>query len=158
MAPKRYKSLAGITLIEVMAAIVIVTVAVLGASAYRYYSALDARKAAAQSTAARIALMLSENWRGRSFDRIPTYDPVAQLGADIKIDSSTAGPEYAAGFNPLGRYQIVMDGANYWAALSYRDDADDLRALNTVVAWGQNRAADAAAADKTFKLTAYVAD
>ena len=65
MKDKQPKSSAGVTLIEVMAATVILTITVLGATGYRYYSALDARKAAKQSSGARIALLLCENWRGR---------------------------------------------------------------------------------------------
>jgi Tfp pilus assembly protein PilV len=64
MAFRRPKTLAAVTLIEVMAAIVMVSVAVLGASGYRYYSALDAKRANMQSTAARIALLLCENRPG----------------------------------------------------------------------------------------------
>ena len=89
------KSRAGITLIEVMAAIVIIAIAVLGASAYRYYATLDARKAVLQSTAARIALLLNENWRGRGYDHIADFDPVSHLSSDIAIAASGIGPAYA---------------------------------------------------------------
>jgi len=159
MGAKRLKSRTGITLIEVMAAIVIITIAVLGASGYRYYSALDARKAFVQSTAARVALLLSENWRGRGYDRIDSYDPPAYLSSDMKIAVSSVGPDYPSGFTSLGRYEIVVNDARYWAALSYRDDATDLRTLNTVVAWAQRpTSSDGITLDKTFKLTTFVSD
>jgi len=168
MAGKRPKSRSAVTLIEVMVAIVIVVVAVLGASGYRYYSTLDARRADFQNAAARIALLLCENWRGRGIDGTPTYDPVAHLtSADLTVaDSGGVGPDYASGFTGLGRYQITTtnDGVHYWAALSYYDDptTEGLRTLNVVVAWAQRQtgsAGDSAAAaglDKTFKLTTYV--
>jgi len=168
MAGKRPKSRSAVTLIEVMAAIVIVAIAVLGASGYRYYSTLDAKRADMQSTAARIALLLCENWRGRGYDldRVGTYDPVAHLtSANLVVAASNGvGPAYPSEFTLLGKYQITADGVNYWAALSYDDGADGLRALNVVVAWAQRQtgsAADSAAAaglDKTFKLTTYVSE
>jgi prepilin-type N-terminal cleavage/methylation domain-containing protein len=159
MAFRRPKSQAGITLVEVMAAIVIISIAVLGASGYRYYSALDARRAAVQSTAARIALLLSENWRGLGYDRTTNYDPASYLDSDMTIAVSSAGPDYPSGFTSLGRYEIVVNNARYWAALSYKDDAGDLRTLNTVVAWAQRPTdSDDVTMDKTFKLTTFVAN
>ena len=159
MGAKRPKSRTGITLIEIMAAIVIITIAVLGASGYRYYSTIDARKAAVQSTAARIGLLLSENWRGLGYDRVGTYDPSSYLGSDMTIAVSSVGPDYPSGFNTLGRYEIVVNDARYWAALSYRDDAEGLRTLNTVVAWAQRPMdSDDVTMDKTFKLTTFVAN
>ena len=158
MTFRQPKSRAGITLIEVMAAIVIISIAVLGASGYRYYSALDAKRASVQSTAARIALLLSENWRGRGYDRTTDFDPVSQLDSDIAIAVSSMGPDYPSDFTLLGRYEITVNDARFWAALSYRDDSADLRTLNTVIAW-QHRpggADETITMDKTFKLTTFV--
>jgi len=160
MVFRQPKSPAGITLIEVMAAIVIISIAVLGTSGYRYYSALDARKASVQSTAARIALLLSENWRGRGYDRIDSYNPSAYLSSDMTIAVSSVGPDYPSGFdNRLGPYEIVVNDARYWAALFWRDDAEGLRTLNTVIAWAQcPTSSDSITLDKTFKLTTLVSD
>jgi len=169
MPYRRRKLLAAVTLIEVMAAIVIVAIAVLGASGYRYYSTLDARRADFQNAAARIALLLCENWRGRGYD-CTTYDPTVHLDSEnltVRDSPGGVGPDYASGFTGLGRYEITMDGVDYWAALSWDDDAATvgLRVLNVVVAWAQRQtgsAADSAAAaaglDKTFKLTTYVSE
>jgi len=152
-----------VTLIEVMAAIVIVAIAVIGASGYRYYSTLDARRADFQNAAARIALLLCENWRGRGYD-CTTYDPTVHLdSANLAVAASGVGPDYAEGFTGLGRYEITMDGVHYWAALSWDDDAATvgLRALNVVVAWAQRQTGSDDAADgsdKTFRLTTYVSE
>ncbi len=164
MKDKQPKSSAGVTLIEVMAATVILTITVLGASGYRYYSALDARKAAKQNSGARIALLLCENWRGRGTDRTATYDPTAHLGSDMKITASSHGPAVPEGFMLLGRYEIGVNGTRYWATLSWRDEAGlpGLRTLNVVVAWAQGRQdstdAGTPVMDKTFKLTTYMSD
>ena len=170
MPSKQGKSRSAVTLIEVMAAIVIVAIAVIGASGYRYYSTLDARRADFQNAAARIALLLCENWRGRGYDGATTYNPVAHFEDLAKLtvtDSGGVGPDYASGFTPLGRYEITMDGVHYWAALSWEDDAATvgLRALNVVVAWAQRQtgsdeaeAVAAAGGDRTFRLTTYVSE
>jgi len=164
MPYRRRKLLAAVTLIEVMAAIVIVAIAVLGASGYRYYSTLDARRADFQNAAARIALLLCENWRGRGYDHTTDYDPVTHLtSAGLTVANSGVGPGYGL-TNHLGQYEITADDVHYWAALSYDAGADGLRTLNVVVAWAQRQtgsAADIAAAaglDKTFKLTTYVSE
>ncbi len=165
------KSRTAVTLIEVMAAIVILVIAVLGASGYRYYSTLDARRADFQNAAARIALLLCENWRGRGYD-CTTYDPAAHLTSEdpnlTVADSGGVGPDYAEGFTGLGRYKITMDGVDYWAALSWKGDAatEGLRALNVVVAWAQRQTGSddntapvaAAGGDRTFRLTTYVSE
>lgn len=164
MAIRRPTSPAGVTLLEIMAAIVIVSVAVLGASGYRYYSTLDVKRASMQSTAARIALLLCENWRGRSIDLTTTYDPASYLGSELQLQVSAVGPDYPAGFTALGKYVVAVDGVQYWAALSWRDDAavPRLRVLNIVVAWAQRQtvpdAGSAVVMDKTFKLTTYVSE
>ena len=167
---KADKSRSAVTLIEVMAAIVIVAIAVIGASGYRYYSTLDARRADFQNAAARIALLLCENWRGRGYDA-DTYNPVDHFpdsaNPNLKVRTSGVGPDYASGFTPLGRYEITMDGVHYWAALSWDDDAATvgLRVLNVVVAWAQRQtgsddaeAVAAAGGDRTFRLTTYVSE
>ena len=169
MPSKQGKSRSAVTLIEVMAAIVIVAIAVIGASGYRYYSTLDARRADFQNAAARIALLLCENWRGRGYDGTTTYDPASHLtSADLTVaDSGGVGPDYASGFTPLGRYEITADGVHYWAALSWENDAATLglRALNIVVAWAQRQTGSddaetvaAAGGDRTFRLTTYVSE
>jgi prepilin-type N-terminal cleavage/methylation domain-containing protein len=162
MTAKRLKSAGAFTLVEVMAAILILAVAVLGTSGYRYYSALDARKAAMRTTAAGIGLLLCENWRG--IQGSETYDPTAYFGSGLAItaspDSSTLESNYKnAGFALLGAYTIVANGNNYDVVLSWRDVNAGLRALNVVVAWElPSRTTPASkdySAQKSFKLTTY---
>ena len=154
-----------LTLVETLVAMVILTVAVIGASGYRYYAMIDARKAWMQRTGAAIALLLCENWRGRGYDHTADFDPVTHLnGPELSITGSGVGPGVPADFTPLGlvsSYLIIADGVHYWATLSYREEATPgLRSLNVVVAWKQagsdvtNFSSDA----KTFKLTTFVSN
>ena len=154
MAVKRHKFAAAVTLVEVMVAMLILTVAVLGASRYRYFAAFDARRAAMHRTAARVALLLCESWRG--VKGIETYDPTAHFGTDLAIIESggSAAPE---DFTLLGSYTVVLNNVNYYTTLSWKDVYTELRALNVVVAWSHNGQEITGVVDayKSFKLTTY---
>lgn len=150
----------GITLISTLISLSIILVALIGTITFRYYATLDARKAAAQTTASRIALLLCENWRGINGDT--GYDPVAYLGSDIKLTQSE-GPGEPDDFTPLGSYKIILDedddgteGADYFVTLSWKDLQPGLRALNVVVSWAQRGQRGLENTDKSFRLTTYV--
>jgi Tfp pilus assembly protein PilV len=159
MKVKRRKA-AAVTLIESMAAMAILAVGVLGASGYRYYAMLDARKASMQRTAAAIALLLCENWRGGGIAHTTDFDPVAQLSPELAITVSGSGPSLSADFTSRGSYQIVVEDVHYWATLCWKDLTSDLRALNVVIAWKQTgeEATTYGEDAKTFKLTTYVSN
>jgi len=137
-----------------MVAIVIILVALIGTTNFRYFSALDAKKAAARITAARIGLMLCENWRG--LEGTETYDPATYFGSDLTITQS-AGPNKPEDFTLLGSYTVTLNGANYYMTLSWTDVSTGLRALNIIVAWAQRSQglSSITDVDKSFKLTTY---
>ena len=144
----------GFSLVSIMTAIVIILVALIGTSNFRYYAILDAQKAAEKITASRIGLMLCENWRG--LGGIKTYDPVAYLGSDLTITTSR-GPAEPNDFTLLGSYTVTVNGANFYITLSWKDVSAGLRALNIIVAWAQREQGTSSLndADKSFKLTTY---
>jgi len=144
----------GFSLVSVMIAIVIILAALVGTSNFRYFSTLDAKKAAAKITASRIGLMLCENWRGIGGDE--TYDPATSLGSALTITPST-GPAEPADFTLLGSYTVTVNGANFYITLSWKDVSAGLRALNVVVAWAQRNQGVSSLnnADQSFKLTTY---
>ena len=145
----------GFSLVGVMIAMTILLAALIGTSNFRYYSTLDAQKAAAKITAARVGLMLCENWRG--LGGTETYDPATYLGTALTITPS-AGPDKPGDFTLLGSYTITLNGANYYITLSWKDVSTGLRALNIIVAWAQRTQGTSSLndADKSFKLTTYV--
>lgn len=148
------------TLVEVMGAILILAVAVIGASAYRYHAALDARKADERATATRIALLLCENWRGVSgaVSGDEAYDAEDYFAHGLSFDASSEGPEVPADFTELATYTIALKGkygVTYYTTLSWKDVSPGLRALNVIVAWGQQGSGSFADADKSFRLTTY---
>ena len=148
----------GVSLGSTLVAVVILLIAVIGTSSFRYYSAMDTRRADAQTAAARIALTLCESWRGINGDA--TYNPVTYLGTNLAITQSTTGPEKPSDFTLLGNYAVDVDdihGVTHYATLSWKDVQPGLRALNVVVAWAQRGSgADGVEnIDKSFKLTIY---
>lgn len=144
----------GFSLVSVMIAIIIIIVALIGTSNFRYYSALDARKAEAKIAASRIGLMLCENWRG--LGGLETYDPVAFLSPDLTITASS-GPAEPGDFTLLGSYTVTVNNANFYITLSWKDVSTGLRALNIVVSWSQRQLGQSSLkdADKTFQFTTY---
>jgi prepilin-type N-terminal cleavage/methylation domain-containing protein len=145
----------GMSLVEVMNAIAILLIAVLGASGYRYCATLDARKAEAYITSARIGHLLSESWRG--LQGVDTYDPTAHLGTGLNIAASD-GPYAPEGFTSIGTYKVALNDAAYYVTLSWKDVSTDLRALNVVLIWTQmaQGQSEIEEADKSFELTTYV--
>ncbi len=129
----RKKRTAGLTLIEVMVSVVIIVVGVLGAAGYRYYCALDARKADIQITTARVGSMLLETWKatGGSSD----FDPLTEFASELAITTNSVSLNELSGYNSLPCcYSINIDGSMYIAMLSYQDDATSgLRLLNVRV-------------------------
>jgi len=163
MSTGRIKHSKGFSLIEVMVAILILSVAVIGTSGYRYYTALDARKADMQATAARVALMLCESWRGVKGDE--NYDPTSHFGSELQITTiADSDIIYVApnGFTALGYYQILLNNFPCHMTMSWQDVSSGLRALNVIVAWPQRASYNQSyvlsddTSEKTFRLTTYV--
>jgi len=150
----------GVSLVSTLVAVVILLIALIGTSSFRYCAALDARRADAQTSAARIALMLCESWSG--VNGALTYNPVVQLDDDLVVTQSTIAPTKPSDFTLLGTYKVVLKdfhGVNHYATLSWKDVQPGLRALNVIVAWAQRGAAANGVenVDKSFKLTVQTA-
>ena len=127
------------TLIEVMIAIIVLLITILGTSAYRYHAALSARRSDLYTNAARTALLLCEGWSGMGGDI--TFDPVEAFGSDLTIISNT-GPEAPSSFTQLGSYKIVLEGSDYYATLSWKECGRGTDSFDN--------------ADKSYWLTTYV--
>ena len=146
MRPKKNKTRfrQGVTLVEILVSMVALTIAVIGTSYFRYYSALDARRASIQVSGTRIGLLLCESWKGLKGS--DSYDPVTHFGTDLVFtDSSTidfsshpiTAPIQAQGFTLLGSYSVPINDVTYHAVLSWKDVDVNLRALSVVIIWQQ---------------------
>jgi len=149
----------GFSLVDTMVAVVILLIAIIGTSIFRYNAVLDGRRFDTQTTAARVALMLSESWRGITGDT--SFDPTVLSTSDLKIGQSiksvTAVP---SDFTLLGRYTVMLNdvrGVPYHVTLAWKDIQSGLRALNVVVAWAQRSPGEDGVenVDKSFRLTVY---
>ena len=151
----RRPSCRGFALTDALISGVILVIAVLGNSSYRYQAMLLAQRADKWKTAATVAQLLCQSWTGMQGGG--TYDPVSALGSGITI-ASDEGPSAGAGFTRLGSYHVDLNGTRYFATLSWQDvQPAALRALNVNVAWAQSKPGSTAfgEADKSFALTAY---
>ena len=144
----------GLTLVEVTVAVVVVGVAAVGLSSFRYHAALDARKADVHIVGGRAALLLCEGWRGTAGDT--SYDPVTDLGSVINISASVSGPAAPGSSTELGKYQIISEGVNFYATLAWQDVAAGLRSLSVVIGWDQRgTGASFGSVDKQLSLATY---
>ena len=149
----------GFSLVDTMVAVVILLIAVIGTSIFRYNAVLDGRRFNSHTSAARVALVLCESWRGVNGDT--TFDPIQLSTSDLKISQSTKSVSAVpSDFKLLGRYAITMNdvhGVEYHTTLSWKDIKTGLRALNVVVSWAQ-RSPDQDGevnVDKSYRLTVY---
>ena len=154
MTARRLQHSKGVSLIEIMIAIAVIQVAIVGTSAYRYYSILDTHKATARITAARITLLFCENWRG--VKGAEDYDPATYSDVGLTITTGS-GPDAPEEFTSLGSYTVISNGFTYYATLSWKDVDTELRALNVIVAWAQKFQGQGGFenTDKTFELRTY---
>ena len=156
MTTRQLKRSKGVSLIEAMIAILVLSIVVIGTSGYRYYATLDARKADVYITAARIGHLLCESWR--AVKGADAYDPTVHLDSDLTITASD-GPDAPEDFTLLGSYKVVLNDFDCYITISWKDVSTGLKALNVVLVWpqrgqGGNGIDDA---DKSFRLTAYAA-
>lgn len=147
----------GINLTEVMVATTIFTLAVIGASGYRYCSSLNARQAQEQVTAARVGQLLCGSWAG--VKGAETFDLRAFLGSDLVIETLDTPPSLPQAFVLLGRYTITIESVAYDCALAWNNVSPDLRALWIRVGWDL-REEDTVSPDstlqKSFTVITYV--
>ena len=129
----------GFTLTEVMISILIVMVLATGAMGYQYNSSRDVKISEVQSSAARIAMLLLEGWKGQQGDT--AFDPVAAFGDEMTIQTTTLGPDapdnsFGVPLTPLDSYEVVLRAVYYFVTLSYEEQsASEPMLLNATVAW-----------------------
>lgn len=145
MNAKRPKFATAVTLVEVMVAMAILTIAALGALSYQYHAAGHARIARAQSAATHVAQLLLEDWKGTGGSE--KYDPgILALGfsSPQPIPAKWPSVKALALAKPLNSavYAISIDDLPMLVTLRWRDVAYDstagvkLRQLGVAVRFG----------------------
>jgi hypothetical protein len=143
--------------VEIMVTVALVLVMIVGMAEFRGFSASHVRKADVQMTAARLAVLLLEDWKAGGGQS--NYDPVAVFGSQLNIAKSSDGPAVPDGFSRAGYHRlIVADGVNYYATLSYREATEsELHTLNVAVAWLPGYGVgEVFSTDQSVRLTTYV--
>ena len=163
MISKRNK---GLTLVEVMAALVIALVIAIGMMSYQYACAMNARKADMRSTASRLGLLLLDSWKSAKHSY--PFNPLDYKPDDIILgcgfglepliyyaDLGAGGIAALDGVPPTGItfncYRIFVNGTWFWVKLTYEDLWPDggapplilpARLLSAVVAWSDDVTSD----------------
>ncbi len=175
----------GLTLVELMATMVIIAVAVVGAMGFRYQAGLQARHARVRLTAARLASALLYGWKGNGghsgyswyevedpTDYDPSdpndYDPAdidnVDFNLGLTIEDEEPGPDLPEGFTPLDtdakpNYSTTIDGVCYYITLGYKDEEYEPRTLYVCVAWMEDHGSWAVGkAFKSISYTTYAED
>lgn len=138
----------GVSLIEVLVAVVVLAVAVLGALSYQYHATRRTVLAKDELTATRTARLLLEDWKSNGGDE--NYDPTT----------------LEMGFVPTGVadcYRIKVNDLPMTASLGWNDvDVDKeagvtLREIRVTLQWRQDRSTGVLEdMDPDFTMTTYV--
>ena len=139
---------AGVTLVELIVATLVLAVASLGALSYQYHAVKRAKIARAEITAAQLAQLLIEDWKSRGGDE--NYDPT-----ELNMGLEDLGIE--------GQYKIILNEFPMQVELWHSDiDTDEtagvtLREIRVIIRWRQDYQDLApGASDPTFTTTTYV--
>lgn len=139
----------GVTLVEVMAALVIALVIAIGVMSYQYACAQHARKTDARVTASRIGLLFLESWvAAGGIDDVGIYDPIYKLGlldpqSPIPSGNVVSGVDLSGvpGLSTtFGSYGIFTNGTWFWVKLTFNEENPagqiyPLRELGVSIAW-----------------------
>jgi prepilin-type N-terminal cleavage/methylation domain-containing protein len=143
----------GFSLTEVMISILIVMVLATGAMGYQYNSTRDVKISEVQASAARIAMLLLEGWKGQQGDM--AFDPVVVFGDEMTIQTAPGPsvPDNSSGIplTLLDSYEVALRGVYYFVTLSYEaSSASEPMLLNATVAWRGDYTQNALEGDERF--------
>ena len=110
MTIKRGKFAAAVSMIEVVIAIVILSITVVAASGFRYHAARDARKSDVQLTAARLASLFLYGWKGSG--GYTGYGKYNLIGGDDLLDPCDYDIEYDYDIYDQDDYEYDVDDPN----------------------------------------------
>jgi len=148
MTIRKNKFVPAVTLVEVMAAMVVLVISSIGALSYQYYAARDAQIARSQIIATRVTQLLLEDWK--STGGSSEYNPKALglgFSSPLPIPSHFSQDAGRSLGSPLrdAVYDIVVDDVPMMAMLTWSDVAQDdisqviLRQLNVTVMFGSSQ-------------------
>jgi type IV pilus assembly protein PilV len=142
------RTAAGVTLVELVVATLILAVASLGALTYQYHAVKRAKTARSEITAAQLTQLIIEDWKSNGGSEF--YDP---LELDLGLEST--------GTDRL--YKMTLNEFPMWIQLWYGDvDTDEaagvtLREIRVTISWRRDYLDQTpGASDPVFTATTYV--
>jgi prepilin-type N-terminal cleavage/methylation domain-containing protein len=151
-----HRTRAGVSIIEVTIAIVILSIGMLGASGFRYHTAIRSKRAQVQTDGTRAAQALIDTWCGLYGDE--GYLPETHLSPLLTVAPSVSGPLPPTGFTELGTYEVIVDDVPFYATLSYNDGEVGFRTLSVVIGWRSDyETGTLSETDKTVNVATCVA-
>lgn len=157
---KRGHNLQGFSLVELVIAIAIVMVLATGGLSYLYHSNMGVKKSEAQTTAARLASLLLNSWKGNGGD--PSFNPITAFESRLSIKDIPSGPaaalsDYANRFSDLGSYHILVNNINYYVTMAYSPaTSEQPLTLSTCVAWRPDyKSGEISENDPSVRLSVY---
>jgi type IV pilus assembly protein PilV len=148
MSAARSRAAAGVTLVELVVATLILAVASLGALTYQYHAVKRAKIARSEITAAQLTQLIIEDWKSSGGSEF--YDP-----RNLNLGIESAGADQL--------YRITLNGFPMRVQLGYTDVDSDaaagvtLREIRVTVSWRRDYGNLApGASDPVFTATTYV--
>jgi len=133
MSVKRTKCADGLTLVEVMFAVLIIAVVALGALSYGYHGAGQIRHAREYSTAVRIAYFLLEDWKASAGSALYA---TAASGVRNPLDLNLGGiMSFEYPHEGEGIYEVTVDNIPLEITLFRPSGYQRLIPLTVAVSW-----------------------
>jgi prepilin-type N-terminal cleavage/methylation domain-containing protein len=137
----------GVTLLELVIAILILSIVSVSAMSYQYFATQTSRKADAQITATRTARLILDNWK--------------KVGGDINFNLETLNMGFTK--NVSGQYLIAVNALPMTVDLSWQDVGYDatagvtLRQIQVSVKWRSDyQNGNIRGTDPAYIMTTYV--
>ncbi|MFA5424437.1 MAG: hypothetical protein WC374_11340 [Phycisphaerae bacterium] len=156
MNVRTLKSGSGLSIAELVIAMLFSSIMIVGTLGFSYYSKLDIHKAELYNSSVGIAELLLNDWKAAG--GVSNYDPLQSLAGQLEITQTEPGITGLT--NLLGSYHVIVNEDVLRVTLSYKEaTASEPKTLNVVVDWVERHDAWDTCDPRGFvKLSCYVAD
>jgi len=143
------------SLAELMVAMTVLIISLLGAVKFRYYSNLDAHKAEVQNKAVRLGSTIIGRWK--IMGNYSSYDLAVDMSDILTISELESGPAITGGFSTIGYYLIEFENVNFYVTLgNIASTSNKPETLTITVGWMiDNEEWDTSEGYRTVDITSY---
>jgi len=143
------------SLAELMVAMTVLIISLLGAVKFRYYSNLDAHKAEVQNKAVRLGSTIIGRWK--IMGNYSSYDLAVDMSDILTISELESGPAITGGFTTIGYYLIEFENVNFYVTLgNIASTSSKPETLTITVGWMiDNEEWDTSEGYRTVDITSY---